>query len=310
MDFYEEKGISFCGLACVLCSEEACVGCKARGCKEVCDCSVYKCAIAKELDGCYQCDKFPCDEGMLSGTRIRAFNQYARQFGKQALLNRLHNNFKNGITYHRPDGLTGDYDSLETEDDIMQLIQFGHNNPYKECPVFKTEHFILRLISDADAEDLLVCYGDSKARRFFNNDGCIPCKYDDRNQMKEIIRGWLDHDYAQGCFIRLAIVDNTIQKAVGTVEIYDRKIQQSERTTGILRIDIAHFYEKESFLAELFTISNHIFFDIFHSETIIHKAIPEAEERISALKKVGYQPITIEGRENYWACSKRGKIQL
>jgi RimJ/RimL family protein N-acetyltransferase len=304
MDFYEEKGISFCGLACALCSEEACVGCKARGCKEVCDCSVYKCAIAKELDGCYQCDQFPCDEGMLRGTRIRAFNQYARQFGKQALLNRLHSNFENGITYHRPDGLTGDYDSLETEDEIMQLIQFGKSNPYKECPVFETEHFMIRLIREADANDLLECYDDPKARLFFNNDGFQTGDYDYRNCMTETIHGWLDQEYAKGCFIRLAIVNKQTHKAIGTIEIYDRKNQQSERTTGILRIDIAHFYEKESFLTELFTISSHIFFDIFHSETIIHKAIPEAKERISALKKVGYQPIIIEGREHYWACKR------
>jgi hypothetical protein len=139
MDFYETKDLGLCGLACVLCSETECPGCKARGCSEGCDCSVYKCAITKGLDGCYQCDKFPCDEGMLQGIRNKAFNRYARQFGKQALLNRLRDNYENGISYHRPDGLKGDYDNLQSEEEIIQLIQFGKNNPYKECPVFETE---------------------------------------------------------------------------------------------------------------------------------------------------------------------------
>lgn len=129
MIFYEMKDMALCGLACVLCSETDCPGCKARGCAEVSDCSVYQCATGQGLDGCYQCDRFPCEEGMLQNIRNRAFNQYARQFGKQALLNRLRDNYENGITYHRPGGLKGDYDDLQTEDEIMQLLQFGRSNP-------------------------------------------------------------------------------------------------------------------------------------------------------------------------------------
>ncbi|MDF2540809.1 MAG: hypothetical protein K0S47_527 [Herbinix sp.] len=304
MNFYEKKDLALCGLACVLCSQEDCSGCKAKGCTEGTDCSVYKCAIAKGLDGCYQCDNYPCDESMLKGIRIRAFNQYARQFGKQSLLNRLRNNFENGITYHKPDGLIGDYDSLETEEEIMQLIQFGNNNPYKECPVFETDHFMIRLVSESDAKDLLLCYGDPKARALFNNDGCPSGEYDYINHMKEMIQGWLYHDFAKGYFIRFAIINKQTQKVVGTIEIYDRKYQQSERTTGILRIDIAPMFEKEIFLVELFTLACNIFFDIFHTETIIHKAIPEAKERISAVRKLGFQPKTVEGLDHYWALQR------
>ncbi|MDD2286276.1 MAG: DUF3795 domain-containing protein [Paludibacter sp.] len=129
MKFCAEKDLALCGLACVLCRYEDCPGCKARGCKDVSDCSVYQCVTGKGLDGCYQCDEFPCEEKMLQGIRNRAFNRYARQFSKQALLDRLHDNYENGIAYHKTDGLKGDYDSLETEDEIMQLIQFGKRNP-------------------------------------------------------------------------------------------------------------------------------------------------------------------------------------
>lgn len=304
MKFYKDKDLGLCGLACVLCNQDECPGCKARGSKEGSDCSVYKCATEKGFDGCYSCNEFACNDRMLQGVRSRAFNQYARQFGKHALLNRLHDNFKNGITYHKTDGTKGDYDSLETEEEIMQLIQFGKSNPYIECPTFETEHFVIRLISETDAKDLLCCYGDPKARLFFNNDDCPKEEYDYINRMHELIDGWLNHDYAKGYYIRFSIINKQTQKAVGTIEIYDRKYQQSERTTGILRIDIAHLYERDTFLTELFTISSDIFFNIFHVKIILHKAIPQATERISVMTKIGFRPIKIEGRQHYWVYKK------
>lgn len=51
MNFNAEKDLAICGLACVLCSAEDCPGCKARGCKEGSDCSVYQCATKKEVVG-------------------------------------------------------------------------------------------------------------------------------------------------------------------------------------------------------------------------------------------------------------------
>lgn len=104
MKFYAEKDLALCGLACVLCSHEDCPGCKVRGCMEGSDCSIYQCATGKGLEGCYQCDEFPCEENMPQGVRNRAFNRYAKEHGKQALLDRLRNNFEKGITYHKPDG--------------------------------------------------------------------------------------------------------------------------------------------------------------------------------------------------------------
>jgi len=121
MTFYVEKDLGVCGLACVLCGAEDCSGCKARACKSGCNCSVYKCATAKGLDGCYQCDEFPCGEDMHSKVRNRAFNIYAKKHGKAALLERLRINNEAGIAYHRPDG-KGDYDLLETEEEILLLI--------------------------------------------------------------------------------------------------------------------------------------------------------------------------------------------
>lgn len=124
-----EKDLAICGLACVLCSEAQCPGCKRQGCAQGSDCSVYQCATAKGLDGCYQCDDFPCAQDMLQGTRNRAFGRYARTHGKQALLERLRINAENGIVYHRPGGLQGDYDLPATEEAVIRLIHFGTHNP-------------------------------------------------------------------------------------------------------------------------------------------------------------------------------------
>ena len=121
MKFYEGRDLGMCGLACILCGEKDCLGCKARAAKSGCECSIYKCAEEKGIDGCYQCDCFPCGEGMLKNIRIRAFNLYAKQHGKEALLEWLKINFENGITYHNPHG-KGDYDLLETVEDVLQLI--------------------------------------------------------------------------------------------------------------------------------------------------------------------------------------------
>jgi len=124
MDFQEKRGIGYCGLACVLCSSEDCPGC-AAGIANGGGCSAGKCAAEKGVDGCYACPDYDaCTEDMPHGKRYRAFNRYAREFGKETLIERLRVNWENGITYDRPDKLPGDY-SLETEDEIYQLLRYG-----------------------------------------------------------------------------------------------------------------------------------------------------------------------------------------
>ena len=45
-------------------------------------------------------------------------------------------------------------------------------NPYEKCPVFENENYLIRLIDDLDAPDLLLVYSDEKAVAFFNSDNC------------------------------------------------------------------------------------------------------------------------------------------
>jgi len=124
VNFCKERGIGYCGLACVACNNADCPGCVNK-ISDGDECAIGKCAVKKGVDGCYACPDYPCGEEMLKNKRIRAFNRYAQDFGKDALIERLYANNQNGITYHKPDSSAGDYDILETEDEIYNLLRHG-----------------------------------------------------------------------------------------------------------------------------------------------------------------------------------------
>jgi len=71
-----ENSIGICGLVCALCNcQSNCVGCR---CKDG-ECSVKKCCLEKELNYCFLCDEFPCDEEMFKNIRLKAFNMVAQR---------------------------------------------------------------------------------------------------------------------------------------------------------------------------------------------------------------------------------------
>ncbi len=285
--FRRERGLAMCGLACALCSDSACVGCHNQGCEKT-DCDVMQCVRERGLDGCYACEDFPCDKGMLKGVRIRAFNRYARGRGKTALLERLEANAAAGIVYHRPGGLQGDYDALSNERDIMYLLQFGREpNPFAECPTYETPHFALRLVRPEDAGDLLACYGDPAARPLFDDEGCnTDFAFDTEQEVANYIGFWLK-EYENGIYIRFAIVEKESGLAVGTAEVFERLGERGEAEPGLLRLDIASRYEKENDLRELLDVCLRCYRSM-HTEKIAIKAPPVAAERIAALTSRGF----------------------
>ena len=103
-----ELGIARCGLACCLCSENVtCKGCKLDGfkdlswCKDAEWCENRKCCIANDLPGCWACSESGCEKGLFKDKiKARAFSEYVRRYGMEALLDRLEINEKNGIVYH------------------------------------------------------------------------------------------------------------------------------------------------------------------------------------------------------------------
>jgi len=168
-------------------------------------------------------------------------------------------------------------------------------NPYTSCPTFDTEHFHLRLVQLSDAADLLKCYGDPKAQALFNSDKCnTDFCFRTTDEFENYIASWLEA-YENKHFIRFAIVDKSLGKAVGTIEMFDK---------GVLRLDICSKYEQPNFLDPLFTLCVREFFPLFNAKQMLHKAVPAAKHRIAILQKLGFKPAEIEDRPHNWVLNK------
>ncbi len=177
-------------------------------------------------------------------------------------------------------------------------------NPYVSCPTFFTQKFTLRLVSINDSKDLLQCYSDSKAQKFFNIDKCFGdfCMYKNEDMIL-CIKSWLDA-YEREEFIRFSIVDQSLVKAVGTVEMFGY-VGKYKTKTGILRVDINSSYENIEDLSEIFEVSRENFFGLFDIDTIATKAIPEATERIKVLLDFGFIKSQVNEGINYYLLSNK-----
>lgn len=304
MEFYPEKDLALCGLACALCSHADCPGCKARGCGEADDCAVYRCATEKGLDGCYQCDAFPCEEKMLQGPRKRAFNRYARRYGKAALLRRLRVNAENGVLYHQPGDITGDYDRLSTEADVLRLLHFGTHDPYARCPELTDGRFTLRLVRMEDAGDLFACYAALRDSEIFTADRYVrDFRYHTIEDMRACIRFWLE-EYKNRKYIRFAILDGACGRAIGTAEMFNAAaLFTGGGAPGILRLDVAPAYENQADLSQLLSLCVSAFYPLLDVDQAVTLAPPAAEARLRALRDLHFTPFAWPGgeRAHYWA---------
>lgn len=121
--FDESKGVAYCGLACCVCSENAnCKGCRNNGCKDKNWCKSYNCCKTKKLNGCWECEQFPCDYSMLGKLRVKTFAKFIAENGADKLISKLKINEENGILYHHREKLVGDYDLFENEDHILDFL--------------------------------------------------------------------------------------------------------------------------------------------------------------------------------------------
>jgi len=310
MEFREERGLGYCGLACVLCSAEDCPGCKASTTGGG-DCSCGKCVAEKSIDGCYACPDYDtCTESMPHGKRSNVFIRYAREFGRQALIGRLRVNFEKGIAYHAPAGFQGDYDKPETEEEIYRLLRYGRNDPYENCPEFETDHFRLRQVREEDAEELLASfYGNLSGWMFFGNDMCksiFAGRYATLEEMKKCIRSWLS-EYKNRYYIRFTVLDKKTSQAIGTIEVFDNIHREKNwkldavKHGFVLHMDLAVPYETRAYISELLRLADREFYCLFDFEYLLIRAVPAATERIAALTAAGYEPFDWErGREHYY----------
>ncbi|MFA0814212.1 MAG: DUF3795 domain-containing protein [Anaerofustis sp.] len=122
----KERGIAYCGLACCICSQnEICVGCRKDGCEGKDWCKNFVCCKTKGIAGCWECEEFPCGESMLDKPKIRAFSEFVRRYGEEKLMECLAENERNGLIYHHPGTITGDYDESSETETIIHMILTG-----------------------------------------------------------------------------------------------------------------------------------------------------------------------------------------
>ena len=116
--------IAPCGFVCGMCYDtvsRSCPGCQNE--EEVCPIRI--CCSNHKIRGCWDCSEFPCCECNFRGVRIRAFLQCAKEEGIEALAGYLLRNVQNGIHYHYGITYKGDYDTCNTEEQIIELLHKG-----------------------------------------------------------------------------------------------------------------------------------------------------------------------------------------
>lgn len=161
-------------------------------------------------------------------------------------------------------------------------------NPYEKCPVLENETFLLRFVEADDAEDLLRVYSDEKAWPIFNSDNCVDnFHYTSLEQMHHTIDYW-QLEYKKKYYVRWAIVDKNINRAVGTIELFNRRSADYFDNCGLLRLDLRSDYENVDRITDIMSLILEKAFDMFECRMIATKVPAVAEQRKLAVEQLGF----------------------
>ena len=160
---------------------------------------------------------------------------------------------------------------------------------YEYCPEFENEKFLLRLISAEDSNDLLKVYSDPDAVPFFNSDNCNgdDFHYKTLERMKQAVDFWI-FSYNERYFVRWTIIDKETKEAIGTIELFHREADEHFYECGLLRLDLRSDYENAGQIANIISLMEEATYDLFYCNLIATKAVPEATERLQALRELGF----------------------
>ena len=164
-----------------------------------------------------------------------------------------------------------------------------------DFPVWTGEHFRLRYLQSGDAAGLFACYHDKEAVRFMNADNCIGGFYvETPGEMQSMADWWLKGN--RDC-PRLTILHLPEEAPVGTAEVCGK-----DGGLLLLRVDIAAAYETEQALCEILGLCIDGMFALFPSYGRMWvKAIPQAVQRVAALKRCGFAGgFFFEGERGRW----------
>lgn len=162
-------------------------------------------------------------------------------------------------------------------------------NPYKNCPIFESENYLLRLTAPPDAPDLFLVYSDKKAVPYFNSDNCFGDFYCELPEYVEnMIKFWL-MEYKEKRFVRWSIIDKNINRSIGTIELFNRKADDYFNNCGLLRLDLRSDYECEENIFEILSLITQPAFELFNCEMIATKIPPFAVERKNAAERLNFK---------------------
>ncbi len=161
---------------------------------------------------------------------------------------------------------------------------------YEYLPVYENDGFLLRPVEKEDCSDLLEVYSDKNALPFFNSDNCDGdiFYYADENRMADAMKFW-QTAYENQWFARWAIVDKTVSKTVGTIELCLRASDDVFNGAGILRIDVRSGYEREEPLYGIGSLIIPPAFALSECHELITKVPVYAVERASAMRRLGFR---------------------
>ena len=162
-------------------------------------------------------------------------------------------------------------------------------NIYETCPTLESEKFVIRLFKDEDVDDLLKVYSDKLALPFFNSDNCDGDNfyYSTKERMTDAIGFW-HMAYENGWFVRMSIVDKSIEGVIGTVELCVRVSEDAFDNMGILRVDVRSDYEQEEVLHDIFALVTPKLEEMLGCKGVLTKAPIYAVDRVKAIQKVGF----------------------
>lgn len=161
---------------------------------------------------------------------------------------------------------------------------------YDNCPSYENQNYLLRMVHKEDVSDLLKVYSDEKAVPFFNSDNCggDDFHYTSVQRMEQAVDYWL-WEYDRRGFVRWTIISKRSDEAVGTIELFHRNAEDYFTDCGLLRLDLRSDYETADEIVDMLEPIIGPAYELFECDKLATKAIDSAVERISALKRLGFE---------------------
>ena len=208
------------------------------------------------------------------------------------LLNQKELNFSNFLTIATGFIMVGSiYYDISFDMVRWQEKKRFRKNVYIEIPEMSNDRYALRAIDAMkDASDLFMVYSDLKAVPFFNTDlgKGDDSHYETIKEMFHALDAW-SFDYEQKHLVRWAVVDKHTGSAIGTIGLFKRESEDSFHNCALLYLDVRSDYETSECLGSILYIILPEIRWMFACNKVAVKAIPDATERIAALKYRGFQ---------------------